>query len=194
MKSVKLASIVPAALILILSAAVSVQAAPVSPAAQSGWSYGMELDALPFATGGYYVSGWAGKGPLRIRGVYSDVTVPNLVVPDGFNDWKLTAAALIVDYFPKWKGSYEGPWVGAGIEQWDSSIRPDGSIVRGDFRGNVLTVGGGYVYRFNEHLYINPWIAGHLRSGGDSRVIIDGKELNVPDFSPELSVKLGWSF
>jgi hypothetical protein len=61
--------------------------------------YGVELDALPYLTGGYYGSAWVGYKNLRFRLVAAKAETPSFVVADGFENLDTKAYAFIVDYF-----------------------------------------------------------------------------------------------
>jgi hypothetical protein len=58
----------------------------------------------------------------------------------------------------------------------------------------MFTVGGGYVWNLGKHLYLNPWVALHLRIGGDSEVPVDGNVFEPSALVPEGSLKIGWHF
>jgi hypothetical protein len=90
----------------------------------------MEIDVLPYATGGWYGSLWYGFGHLRIRGVISQVNPPDFTIEDGFTDARTRAYALLVDYFPR--PGRTGPWLGAGIERWENSIAHPEEEMRGE--------------------------------------------------------------
>lgn len=58
----------------------------------------------------------------------------------------------------------------------------------------MFTVGGGYVWNFGKNLYLNPWIASHIRIDGDKNVMVDDSKFDSPAFVPEVSLKVGWYF
>jgi hypothetical protein len=92
---------------------------------------GVELDVLPYATGGWYGSLWYGFAHVRIRGVVSRVNPPDFTVDGDFTDAQTTAYALIADYFPR--RDRTGLWLGAGVELWENSIAHPGESVRGQY-------------------------------------------------------------
>ncbi len=103
---------------------------------------GMELDALPWLTGGYYLSGWYAKNNLRYRGVIAKVNVPNAFLENGFKDKEIAAYAVIVDYFPRL--DLTGIWYGAGLEYWQSRVSSKTDNVTAEYTNTVLTAGLGY--------------------------------------------------
>jgi hypothetical protein len=157
--------------------------------------YGVELDALPYLTGGYYGSAWAGYKNLRFRLVAAKAETPSFVVADGFENLDTKAYAFIVDYFPYNKdNSLTGLWVAAGLEYWNNTIKNSSDHFSSEFNNYQFTVGGGYVIKIWENLYINPWVAGHLRIAGDKSVNVGNKDYSPHLVLPEASIKLGWQF
>ena len=153
---------------------------------------GLEIDALPYITGGCYGSAWAGLGQIRIRGVFSKVYQPKFVLPDGFKENKLIAYTLLADYF--FNSDFKGPWAGAGFEFWKNNVKTKDGRAEGSFNTYVFTLGGGYVWYFSNHFYLNPWFAGHLRLDNNSNVRFGEVVYNTPRILGEASLKLGFAF
>ena len=158
-------------------------------------SYGIEIDALPYVTGGSYISSWIGREKYRLRLVLSDVNIPEFIYSDNFKDWNSKARAIIFDYFwnPQ-KQPLSGPWIGFGLERWDNEIVEKSSGAKAFFDQEMLTVGGGYVHYLSKHCFINPWVAGHLRLNGDSNIQVGSKTFKNKPLQFEASLKLGWEF
>ena len=64
-------------------------------------SAGLELDALPYITGGYYGSVWMSRNHMRYRAIVTKVTTPEFVLQDGFTNNRIMAYTFIADYFFK---------------------------------------------------------------------------------------------
>ncbi|RLD24811.1 MAG: hypothetical protein DRI54_05730 [Bacteroidetes bacterium] len=154
---------------------------------------GFEIDALPYITGGYYASVWLGfkKQKQRLRPVYAKVNVPEFLLDEYFNRNTLIVYAIVVDYF--FKPNFEKFWIGTGIEYWDGEIENMFSETA-KYNNWIFTLGGGYVWKFWDNLYINPWVAGHLRIAGDEEVQVGLITFYTPFITPEISLKLGWNF
>ncbi|MFH0736373.1 MAG: hypothetical protein V1773_17650 [bacterium] len=157
-------------------------------------NYGVELDALPYIFGGYYGSAWLKYNNFRIRPVITKITQPKFIVEDGFKNLNTKAYALIVDYFFDDKEIIKGLWIGTGLEYWDNNITENISNSKKEYQNIYFTIGGGYVINIWKNLYINPWIAGHLKFGGKSELKFAYKNYAVSNFVPEVSVKIGWRF
>lgn len=157
-----------------------------------GVKAGIELDALPYLTGGYYLSGWIGDNRFRYRGILTSVNVPEFATKKGFSDHELKALALVVDYFPG--GEIDGLWVGGGVELWLNRIKFDETSETAEFNNTVVTAGAGYIWFFHPHLYVNPWAAMHLLVGGPRNVKVGSNDYESNIISGEVSVKLGWQF
>lgn len=155
-------------------------------------NFGIELDALPYLTGGYYLSGWYGKNNYRVRAVLASVNIPEFIVKDGFENNELLAYALIVDYFPK--PNFEGVWYGIGLEAWKSSIESSGDNVKSNYENYVFTAGAGYTWYFHNNFYLNPWFAIHGIIGGDERVNVGTKVFEPEKITGEVSLKVGLRF
>lgn len=180
------------ALILVSLCAAAAGAAGRTP---PYFTVGTELDVLPFATGGYYASLWAGYDGWRVRPVVARAYTPSFVVDPAFDDARVDALALIVDWFPLEGGDhFRGLWVGVGGEQWKNRIRREGYDEEATWDNGVATVGGGYVLKFWHNFYFNGWAAGHVVVAGDRDIPVAGAIYKQPTFTPEASLKIGWHF
>jgi hypothetical protein len=153
---------------------------------------GLELDVLPYATGGYFGAAWMGKGLWRVRALTAYVKKPDWSTKNGFANHQIHAYALVVDRFLKkdWKGW----WAGAGFVYWNSSIQADTKINTASFN-NVLANGSvGYHITLNKHFYLSPWASLNFKLAGDKNISVDNKIYNLPFANPEASLKLGYRF
>ena len=155
------------------------------------WMVGTELDLLPYLFGGYYVSAVAGYGHWRARLVSTELTTPDFVTPSGFEDNNLDVTAYIIDYY--FKPGFKGWWISPGYETWKGDIKETSSGVRKNYQTDILTLGGGYTYHFNDYLYINPWAAVHIPIGGDKEVRFAQDTYKIKT-TPEASIKIGIHF
>jgi hypothetical protein len=150
---------------------------------------GTEQDFLPYATGGYYGSVWAGKSHLRFRALTARVKKPDVMVPDGFtNNW-VTAYAVLGDYFRKenWKG-----WsISCGFVYWKNSIELSTGSDTENYDTYLLNGSLAYTFTVYRHFYIAPWAGLHLKVGGADEVNIDQQSFTTPLINPEASVKIG---
>jgi hypothetical protein len=153
---------------------------------------GAEFDVLPYATGGWYVSGWWGTGHVRLRAVASDIDLPDFTISGDFKDGKSRAYAGLIDYFPK--SALRGPWIGAGVEHWRNQIGHPAETERGEYTTWMATVGGGWIFNLGRHVYLNPWAAGHVRMSGDHSVRVGSRVYAPPKGLGEVSIKLGLRF
>jgi hypothetical protein len=180
----------------------SVQAQEPSPSPRNlegpttaKWSFGSEIDALPFVSKGYYGSGFVGHNGWRFRDVVARSTVPSFMVSDGFKDKRTDAYALLADRFVGAKRQkLEGLWVGGGAEYWRNRIRTEDTTAYANYHDFMLTAGAGYVWKFSKHFYLNPWVAGHVAIAGERSILVSGKTYKQPVFTPEGSIKLGFTF
>ncbi len=158
----------------------------------SRFAFGLEQDMLPYVTGGYFFAAWAGQGHIRGRAVMAYVKKPDWIIPDGFTNNEVKAYALLGDYFLK--DDWSGWWIGGGLVYWDSKIQSDLKLSTASYQ-NILVNGSlGYSWKFGKHFYVSPWAGMHLRVGGDTDVVVDGKHFTPPLFNPEASVKIGYCF
>lgn len=155
-------------------------------------SIGTELDLLPYVSGGYYLSAWYGIDQFRFRSILTKTSVPQFVVADGYSDNKLNVVAFIADYF--FKKNFEGFWIGTGLEYWDSQIKYEAENKNASYNNTVFTLGGGYVWKFYDNFYLNPWVAFHYIVAGDKEVNFGSNTFNPNVFTPEASIKIGWHF
>jgi len=164
------------------------------PAFAKEWRVITELDVLPYATGGYYFSGGLVKDHIRIRAVRSVVNIPEFSSPDGFDNYRNRAIALIADYCPGKGGYNKGFWIGSGVEYWDNTIRNKQDHETTRFSQYILTAGAGYIIPVGNHFFINPWAAIHLDPAGKKTYQIGNREAEIASFFSEGSLKLGWRF
>ncbi|MFN8264881.1 MAG: hypothetical protein U0T11_02355 [Chitinophagaceae bacterium] len=155
-------------------------------------SFGAEVDALPFATGGYLGAVWAGKDHFRIRVLNAEVNKPDWSTTKGFANHHVNAYAVVADYFLK--NNWKGWWMGAGLVYWKSSIQTDALLQRARFSNYLLNGSIGYNINLYKQLYLSPWGGLSLRAAGDKNVAVDTKTYTLPFFNPEASLKLGIRF
>jgi hypothetical protein len=158
----------------------------------SKWNFGVELDVLPYATGGYFGAVWVGKNKWRARALLADVNKPDFTTKDGFTNHHIRAYALILDRFLKdnWRGWY----IGGGPVYWKSKIQSDTSNATQSFE-NILWNGSlGYNFTIYKNIYISPWGGLSLKVSGNDEFILDNKEYSLPLLNPEVSVKFGVHF
>ncbi len=153
---------------------------------------GLEVDALPFISGGYYGSAWLGNKRVRLRGIVTQTTLPSFLVEDGFENADLDVYAVIADYIPR--DGFRGLWVGAGIEYWRNTIDNEINGATAGWDNTVATLGAGYIWKFAGNFYLNPWAAAHLIVAGHTDVSVGGASYNPKRFTPEASLKLGWHY
>lgn len=155
------------------------------------WMIGTELDLVPYAFDGYYLSAVAGYGKWRTRFVRTNITTPGFATQSGFEDNELNVNAYIVDYY--FKDGFKGWWIGPGYETWDGKVKEKSSGIKKTYRTDILTLGGGYTFRFNDHFYLNPWAAVHIPIGGDKDIPFATDTFKVRT-TPEVSIKMGINF
>jgi hypothetical protein len=155
------------------------------------WMVGTEVDLVPYLYDGYYLSAVAGYSNWRLRFVRTKITTPGFATPGGFEDNKLDVNAFIVDYYLQ--EGFTGWWIGPGYETWDGEVREKTSGVAEKYRAGILTLGGGYTYRFNDYFYLNPWAAVHLPMSGDRQVQFANSTFRVRA-AAEASIKIGINF
>ena len=154
--------------------------------------FGLELDVLPYATGGYFGAGWVGKNFWRVRALTAFVKKPDWSTRKDFSNHQIHAYALVVDRFLKkdWKGW----WAGAGLVLWNSTIQTDARIETARFK-NLLANGSlGYNISLRKHFYLSPWASLNLCVAGDKNVLVDNKNYSLPVLNPEASLKFGYYF
>jgi hypothetical protein len=153
---------------------------------------GIELDALPYATGGYFGAIWIGKDQFRIRLLTAGVNMPEFITKKEFSNHHITSYAFVVDYFLK--ENWNGWWAGAGLVYWKSSIQTDAHLQTANFENYLVNGSIGYNIRLHKHIYLSPWAGMSIRAGGDKNVAVDVKKYTLSLLNPEASVKIGFHF
>lgn len=155
-------------------------------------NFGLELDVLPYATGGYFGAGWIGKDKWRGRALLADVNKPDFTTKDGFTNHHIKAYAVLLDLFLKdhWKGW----WMGGGPVYWKSDIQSDSSKATKNFENFLLNGSLGYNFTICKNFYVSPWAGLSLKVGGNDEFVLDNKEYKLPLLNPEASIKFGIFF
>ena len=159
------------------------------------WTFGTELDVFPYATGGWYASLFGAYENIRLRSVVAQSNLPGFVRDEGINEQRVQAYAGIIDFvfgrdnrgptFDQW-------WLGFGYERWETTyVSADGMA---DVSTNVLTVGGGYIWKFWKGFYLNPWVAAHVSIDNTEPIQVGSITTTPPGVLPEASLKIGWMF
>jgi len=160
--------------------------------AQEKVKAGVELDVLPYLTGGYFGAAWVGKGHLRTRALFARVHMPDFIVRDGFTNNTIRSYALLEDYFLK--KDQTGFWLGSGLVLWDGKIQTDQRLETASYQTYLLNGSLGYVFNLSQRFYLSPWAGLSLRVGGDRHIPVDTKTFDPPLLDPEMSVKFGYRF
>lgn len=155
------------------------------------WMVGTELDIVPYIFDGYYLSAIAGYSNWRVRFVRTDITTPDFMTQSGFEDNEINVNAYIVDYY--FKKGFKGWWIGTGYEIWKGEVKQTSSDLTKKYQTEILTLGGGYTFRFNDYFYLNPWIGVHLPISGDKEVQFIDETFKI-QATPEASIKFGINF
>ena len=167
---------------MILCGSLSAQEVP-----DRSWTIGTELDAFPYATGGWYASIFGGYETIRLRAVAANSFLPAFVRPEGINEQRVNAYAGIIDFM--FKRGFDGWWLGFGYEYWDTRYTSSDGVT--DRQSHVLTVGGGYIWRFWKGFYLNPWAAAHVVLNAEERITVGSTSFVPAGVLPEISLKLG---
>lgn len=161
-----------------------------------GSHWGVESDAIGWATRGYHGSAWFGSEQVRVRIVKALFYAPQLTVPDGFERLRNEAWEFFVDV--AWRpgpNRFEGLWSSAGLELYERSIRDASSGETADFDVLDLALRTGYIWHpFDAGFYVNPWVGLNVRVDGDASVLVGERTYSVPRVAPLASLKLGWQF
>lgn len=153
---------------------------------------GLEIDALPYLTGGYFAAAWVGQGHWRARVLHASVHKPDWTTTKGFTQHHINAYAALIDFFPK--EGWRSWWIGAGPVYWRSNIQSDARIQKIYFENVLLNGSIGYNFKLGKKVYLSPWAGMSLRVAGDKEVPVDHLFYTLPLFNPEASIKLGLSF
>ncbi|WP_264563535.1 hypothetical protein [Flavobacterium sp. N3904] len=156
------------------------------------WNFGVELDVLPYATGGYFGAVWVGKDKWRTRALIADVYKPDITTKEGFTNHHVQAYALLLDHF--FKDDWKGWWIAAGPVYWKSKIQSDSSTATQNFDNFLLNGSLGYNFTIYKNIYISPWAGLSLKVSGDDEFVLDNKEYTLPLLNPEASIKFGVYF
>lgn len=159
---------------------------------------GFTFDFLPTAVSaaaghfGYSYQTWAGIDHLRMRLVGAQIYMPDRFIGSKrFDSHSLTVAAGIIDYV--FGEHFDGAWIGTGVELWQNRIRCKSSGSTSEWVNQVLTAGGGYIFRVKGNFYVEPWGAVHVIM--NQRPVRDGSASYTPQrVSAEVSLKAGYFF
>ena len=153
---------------------------------------GIEIDALPYVTGGYFGAAWVSKNHWRARLLTADVNMPGFMTKKGFRNHHINSYAVVLDYFLK--SDLKGWWAGGGLVYWKSRIQTDQQLATAHLKNYLLNGSIGYNFPVNKHIYISPWAGLSLRTGGDKNVPVDNLQYSIRLLNPEASLKIGFYF
>jgi len=162
------------------------------PYAQEKLRVGVELDALPYVTGGYFGAVWAGKDHMRVRILHASVHMPDFIIPKGFSDNHIRAYAILADYF--FNDEQNGFWLGSGVVLWNGTIREKQQLGETDYQSILINGSLGYIWDVSSRVYFSPWAGMSLRVGGSENIEVASRLYHPPILNPEASVKLGYRF
>jgi hypothetical protein len=74
---------------------------------------------------------------------------------------------------------------------WQNSIQNRDAAGTARWRSTVFTVGGGYIWRFAQDWFIDPWLGGHVVLNPETASL--GRfEYKPSVIQGEVSLKVGW--
>jgi hypothetical protein len=159
-----------------------------------GFTFDFLPTVLSAATGnaGYSYQTWIGVDHLRVRLVGAQIYMPDALASSrNFDHHSMTVAAGIIDYV--FGDHFDGAWVGSGVELWQNRLRSRDDGVTHYWLNQVLTLGGGYIFRVAGNFYVEPWGAVHCIM--NNRTISSASGTFLPKrFSAEVSLKAGYFF
>ncbi len=159
---------------------------------ESYYAAGVEINPLPFITGGYSGSLWWGFNRIRIRGGTAFTSVPGFLVTQGFKENKIRSYALECDYF--YSDAFKGLWTGGGLDYWQNSVINSDDGTKGKFTNYVLTLSAGYLYKIWNEIYISPSASIHMVVAGDKVVEVGNSTYNQNTIIPAISINIGYHF
>jgi len=158
---------------------------------------GYSVDLFPAALSavdkkpGYSFQAWAGFDHIKMRIVAAHLYQPDRLIDDTFQNYEMNVTAFILDYF--FSENLTGLWIGTGAELWNCSIENRSSGSTAEWTDNILTAGAGYVWKFTDSVYLDPFAAVHYRMN-DGKVITGGEEFKRLRVSASASIKIGYMF
>ena len=194
-----LRQLILSAIVLSFPASMTLAADDTAAKEGTGKAAGVAVDFLPIimsaSTGhaGFSLQGYYGYDHLRFRLVGARIFMNDRFIgSSSFTGKKMTVGAAIVDYC--FGDHFDKFWIGTGVEYWHCGITHDRSDERVTWNDTVLTIGGGYIYRFAGNAYIEPWVAAHCVAGGLDHRTKSGHTYSSQRFSAEMSLKAGYFF
>jgi hypothetical protein len=152
----------------------------------------LEVDALPYVTGGNFAAITFGTDKIRLRALATKVYMPAFITPKEFKENTIQSYAILVDYFLK--NCDKGFWIGGGLVKWNGNIKEKTSNQAVDYESLLLNGSFGYHIPLSEHLYLSPWAGMSLRIGGSKNIQVMGKTFSPALLNPEASIKIGFQF
>lgn len=163
-----------------------------SPSGLKWNTLGLEIDALPFATGGYNGSIWYGHNRVRLRGLLAKINTPGVFLRDGFEKDTLRVFALNAEYFIE--NNFRGFWIATGVQYWKGSVGHEDEIERGEYEYIRVPFSCGYVWKFFSNFYLNSWGGLYFFVLGDKEAHVGNRAAFIDEVVPIISVALGWHF
>ena len=157
---------------------------------QAKLNFGIEIDALPYITGGWFAAGWAGKDVWRVRMLATSVHKPDWSTKKGFYNHDILSYAIVIDRFMQ--ADWKGWWAGGGLVYWKSNISADQS--KASFSNYLFNGSLGCNFKIGRHFYLSPWAGLSFKMAGDTDVPVGTKTYNLPSINPEASLKAGFIF
>ncbi len=155
--------------------------------------FGLEADPIPYFNQGYNFSFWSSYYLFKFHFDWSLKYPAEFVKAPGFEDLRYKSFAVQVQYFPIARHQeLDKLWFGFGIARWSSKVKNSVTKVEGVFNNILLKFSVGYVVFVYDKLYLNPYLSGDLRMSGDKSPYIGGAVYNVQNFTPEISVRVGY--
>jgi hypothetical protein len=167
----------------------------VSSASAHAFTVGLETDVIPWLTGGYHASVWAGQDGWKFRVVKALFHTPDLLIADGFTRERNDAFEIHLDrFFGGQLNDFTGGWAGIGFERYYQTVQDASLKHSGSYQSNFFAPRAGYDFKLGDHFYLNPWVGANFRIGGNEQAEVGPLVYKPKAVTPLASLKLGVQF
>ena len=138
------------------------------------FSFGLQIDIVPYILKGYDIGFWFGKDKFRVMGYSQGLNTPEVLLRDGFENSKIDMSyGFTVDYFLEKR--FKGLWFSSGLGYWTGSVGHESEVSTGPIENVLFSFGLGYSIPLGKGSYLSLKFSANTVISGEKKIPVGSR-------------------